>query len=139
MSKGITLIELLLVVAIIALLGATTTPFLSRFVLQTQFDASLDKVVSSIRKAQQYSMSEKISTGWGVCLIGNTVRMFLGSCNSPTIAEDFVIPQTVSIQGLSTTTFNTRGEPSNALSITISTAIDSKTISVNSAGGMTNN
>lgn len=139
MSKGITLIELLLVVAIIALLAATSTPFLSRFVLQTQFDSSFDKVVSSIRKAQQYSISEKISSSWGVCVTGSSVRMFLGSCASPTISEDFTIPQTVSITGLTTTTFNSRGEPSNTLTISISTEIDSKTISVNSAGGITYN
>ncbi len=135
-QSGITFIELILVVAIIALLGATSTPFLSRFIIQTQFNASVDKVEGSIRKAQQYAMAEKNGSTWGVCLTGTLVRLFSGSCASPTISEDFDIPTTVSISGLSTTTFTKRGEPSGALTITIVTSQNTKTVQLNTAGGL---
>ncbi|OGM74825.1 hypothetical protein A2191_02875 [Candidatus Woesebacteria bacterium RIFOXYA1_FULL_38_9] len=85
-NAGITLIELLLVIAIVALLGAAATPFLSSFVLRTNFDATGQKVVSSIRKAQGYAMDGKQSQVWGcvnlaiifVCLVAVVqVRWFL--------------------------------------------------------------
>lgn len=136
MEKGFTLIELLLVIAIVAILGAATTPFLSRFVLQTNFDSSEEKVISTIRKAQEYAMDGKNGETWGVCLSGNSLRLYSGSCANPTISENFTIPTTVNISGFSDTTFNTRGEPSGSLSITVSTSLESSEILLNSAGGL---
>lgn len=134
--QGFTLIELLLIIAIVAILGAAATPFLSRFVLQTNFDSVERKVISTIRKAQAYALDGKNGAVWGVCTSGNNLRLYAGSCSSPTISENFSIPSTVSISGFSDTTFTTRGEPSNPLSITISTSLDSSSIQVNSTGGL---
>ena len=138
-NAGITLIELLLVIAIVALLGAAATPFLSSFVLRTNFDATGQKVVSSIRKAQGYAMDGKQSQVWGVCKSGNYIRLFSGSCGSPVVAENFLIPSSINISGLSEITFNLRGEPSAVLSISVTSSLESETIGVNAAGGMTIN
>ncbi len=138
-ETGITLIELLLVVAIIAIIGLMTTPFLSRFVLRSNHSTSVEKVVSGIRKAQAYAMDGKNGATWGVCRIGNTVRMYSGNCNAPTTREDYVLPSTVSVSNINATTFNVRGEPSSALSFTISSSIRTTTVSMNIAGGMTVN
>ncbi len=138
-ASGVTLIELLLVVAIIAIVGAMTTPFLSRFVLRSNHNTSIERVISGMRKAQAYAMDGKNGATWGVCRIGNTVRMFSGSCNAPTTAEDYVLPGTVTVSTINSTIFNVRGEPSAALSFTISSSIRTSTISMNIAGGVTVN
>lgn len=140
-QSGVSLIEVLIVVAIICVVGASTTPFLSNFLLRNNTEVSIDKIIGTLRKAQQYSLDGKSDASWGSCYISNTVRLFRGgTCAAPTFSEDFSIPSTVSITGFSPVTFSTlRGEPSTALSITVSTAIDSKTIQVNNAGGMTIN
>ena len=137
LRPGLTLIEIIMVIAIIVILGAATTPFLSSFVLRNNTETSQDKVISSIRKAQNYAMNGKSNATWGVCISSNSVRMYSGSCSSPTTSEDFDIPSTVTITNLNDTTFSKRrGEPSAAMSVTVSSSIETKTITVNTAGGM---
>jgi prepilin-type N-terminal cleavage/methylation domain-containing protein len=136
LNSGITLIELLLVIAIVAILGGAATPFLSRFVLQINFDTSKDKLVGTLRKAQSYSLANRDAEDWGVCMTGNFVRLYTGSCSAPIISEDFSIPATVTVTGFEDITFNNRGEPSNQLTISTSTSIETATIILNQAGGI---
>jgi prepilin-type N-terminal cleavage/methylation domain-containing protein len=137
--RAFTLIELMLVISIIAILGASTTPFLSRFILQTNYDSVIDKLTGSIRKAQEYAMDGKNGATWGICKSTNNIRLYSGSCNSPIISENFSIPTTVTVSGLTDTTFNLRGEPSMAISVTVNTILETASIQLNSAGGITIN
>ena len=135
--KGISYIELLIVVGLMAIIGASVSPFLSNFILRNNLETTVDNLVGTIRKAQSYSMDGKNNAVWGVCLSGGNIRLYTGSCSSHTISEDFSVSSSVSITGLSDTTFSRlRGEPSNILGVTISTDIGSATISLNAAGGM---
>lgn len=137
MKKGVTFVELLLVISIIAIIGAATSPFISRFVLQNNHGNSVERLISTIRKAQNYAMDGKNNEVWGVCLNSGNIRLFSGSCNTPSFSEDFNVPQSVSITGLNETTFSRlRGEPSSVINVTISSTIDSVNIVVNSVGGM---
>ena len=133
-ERGVTFIELILVVAIIALLGAASTPFLSRFLLRTYSDTTARNVTSALRTAQHNAMAQKANLTWGVCLTGNTIRMYGGSCATPTIMNDHTFPSSVSVTGLSDTSFDTRGEPSGTLSVTISSAITTDTVTMGAAG-----
>lgn len=136
--RGFTLLELLLVLAIFGILTGAATPFLSSFLTRNNFQTSIDRIQSAITKAQNYAMDGKTisgSTVWGVCLTGNTVRLFNGSCSSPNFREDFVLSGPVSVSGLTSITFgNLRGEPSTASAILINSGIGSKTIVINEAG-----
>lgn len=139
-NSGITLIELLIVIGIVAIIGASASPFLSNFILRNNLETTTDKVVGTIRKAQNYAMDGKNNATWGVCLSGSNLRLFSGTCALPTFSEDFEVSGSVTVTGFSETTFGKlRGEPSGTLSITISTGIDSHTVKVNTAGGMTVN
>lgn len=134
--KGFTLIELLLVIAIVAILAASSSPFVSRFVLQINLDTTIDRIVGSARKAQTYAMSGKEGVAWGVCMNSGDVRMYGDDCAVPLIKEDIDVPQSISVSGISDTSFNRRGEPSSPLTITVSSAIESKSIVINRAGGI---
>ena len=138
--KGVSLIEIILVVAIIAILAATVSPFLSSYFLRNNASNTVDKVVATIRKAQEYTMTGRHDLDWGVCIDGQTLKLYGGtSCSSNTIEENFNIPSSVSISGISDTKFTNRGEPnpSNGLSsISITADTGSVTVQVNSAGGM---
>lgn len=141
-NRGITFIELLLVIALLAILGATTSPFLSRFIIDTNFDITLDRIISTIRKAQSYSQTGKNGSFWGVCLTTtpNKIRLYRGgTCNAPTFSEDFDKPAAVTVSAFDTTFSLRRGEPSAALTINITAGTNSGTILVNTAGGMTIN
>lgn len=137
MGKGVTVIELLLVISIVAIVAAAATPFLSSFVLRNNLEVTTARVIGTIRKAQNYSQDGKNDEVWGVCLTGGNLRLFSASCTSPSFSEDFSVPKTVKISGLSETFFSKlRGEPSNSLNITITTDIGTSTVQLNEAGGM---
>jgi len=136
MKQGISLIEILLVISIIAILGASVTPFISSFVLRNNNDAAVDRTIGTIRKAQEYSINRKNGQEWGVCLTNNYLRLFRGSCTNPQFNEDFAIPNAINITGLNETIFNKYGQPSIAMNIIINSDIETTNITVNSIGGM---
>lgn len=138
MNKGFSLIELLLVIAIVAVLATATTPYLSTFLIRNNWHVAGDRVMSEINKAQTYAMDGKIiggSTVWGVCITGNMFRMFNGSCASPNFREDYTFPGGVSMSGITEITFsNLRGEPSTASTINIVSSVGSSAVTINAAG-----
>ena len=82
-------------------------------------------------------MNGKNDTTWGVCKTGSLIRFYSGNCSTPATKEDFTIPQSVTVSGLLDTTFSkSRGEPSQILSISITSAIKNHTVEVNAVGGM---
>ena len=119
---------------------AVASTFTSRFYLQNSLEASKNILVSSVRKAQSYAMFKKNGLTWGVCLTGNTIRMFGGSCGSPTIKEDYLLPNSVTTSGLSTVTFSAfRGEPNVAQNINLSGNNKTYNLIINLAGGLSVN
>lgn len=121
----------------IVVAASTTT---SRWYLQNNVEAAKNMLVSSIQKAQNYAMVKKDNLTWGVCLTGNVIRMFGGTCASPTIKDDYVVPDSVTVSGLTTVTFsNFRGEPDSAQNITLTGNNKTFTLIINMAGGISVN
>lgn len=135
--KGFTIIELMLVVAILGVISSTATPFLSNFLVRNNRHVATDRILSEIYKAQSYAMSGKEVGGsavWGVCLTGGVWRMFNGSCLSPNQMENYTIPNGVTVSGVSSVTFNTRGEPSSTAVITVASGLGNSTITLGTTG-----
>lgn len=136
--KGFTVIELILVIALVGILTGVASPFLSSFILRDNWHVATDRVLSQMHKAQSYAMEGKSISGndtWGVCITGNIYRMFNGSCASPNVKDDYDIPNGVTIGGLTTITFgNLRGEPSAPGTVTITTSLGSSSITLNAVG-----
>jgi Tfp pilus assembly protein FimT len=136
MRSGFTLIELVLVVGLMMIVATASMSIGSSWYNLNNFDSAFSMTVSSLRKAQAYAIDKKNNTTWGVCLSDRTIRLFSGSCASPVIKNDYLLPDNAVISGLSTVTFsNLRGEPSSAQTITLTVAGKSKTISINLLGG----
>ena len=94
-------------------------------------------IITTFRKAQFYSISGKRNSSWGCCLIGNSIRLFIGSCASPDFSEDFTLPANISVSAFTPVTFSLgRGEPSSSVSITVSSSTESQTLNLNSIGGL---
>lgn len=134
-QSGVTLIELLLTIALIAILAAVAAPLGSRSFIAQQQAATASMLRSSLSKAQTQAMGIRNDTSWGVCLTGDTIRLYSGSCGAPGISEDYTIPDSITVTGLSDVTFDAvRGAPSVALSINIASTSDSTTVSMNDTG-----
>ncbi|HSE29335.1 MAG TPA: prepilin-type N-terminal cleavage/methylation domain-containing protein [Candidatus Saccharimonadales bacterium] len=119
--KGVSFLEVILVIALIAILATATAPFAANSLRQQQFISTVGILKSYLLKAQSYAMSNKGSGPWGVCQTSSTIRLYSSSCSSPAFSEDFSIPQSVNVTGLSDVSFNSpRGEPSQTLSLTVS-------------------
>lgn len=137
MRQGFTLIELVLVVGLIMIVATATMSIGSSWYNLNNFDNAFNMTLSSLRKAQAYAIDNKNNSVWGVCLTGRTIRLFSGSCASPTIKNDYQLPDNAVISGLSTVTFSSRrGEPSASQSIILTVADKTKTISINLLGGI---
>lgn len=136
-NHGITYVEILLIVGLIAILSSASTPFYSNFILKNNTSTATATVVNTLRKAQSYSMNQKNGSVWGVCLTGGNIRLFAGTCVSPVIGEDTSIPAWITVSGLTEITFSKlRGEPSSSLNITVSSDLKTNTIVLNPAGGL---
>lgn len=138
--NGFTFIEIILVIGILLAISTVTTPLFARFLARNHLETTTGTVVSYIRKAQENAMDGKNDATWGVCITGGTpkiLRLYSSTCTAPIIKNDFTIPASITINGLTDTTFSKgRGEPQSALTITVSSDFGNKTITVNAAGGM---
>lgn len=134
MNKGMTLIELLLVVAIVLILGSLSAVFYSRFLNQNSVSNVSDEFAGELRKAQIYSMQGKQNSNWGVSYAGTTITLFATS--SGAFNETFSINSNIAVSGFSSVTFAKNGTPSATPTITISATGNTKTVSINSQGGI---
>ncbi len=135
--RGFTMIELLLVTAIILIVGTMGTGWYGRFFVQNEVDNTTDKVYQSLKKAQYYSMISRKSNAnsWGVSYTGNVLRVFL--TGNAALNEDTTVNSSVSVAGLSSITFSRlRGLPSSTGTITISGQNNTRTITLTSEGGI---
>ena len=122
------------------IIATTATFYNSQWYFQNNLESTKNILISSIHKAQSYSISKKNGLTWGVCLINQTIRMFGGSCDSPIIKDDYIIPRIVNISGLSTITFSPlRGEPNSVQNIQLSGNNKNYNLIINLAGGISVN
>lgn len=136
--KGVTFIELLLVIALLLLLSVMATPFVGSLLVRNNWHVAADRVMSEIWKAQNYAMDGKEINGsrmWGVCITGTKFRMYNGSCESANFKEDYETPAGVAITGIGSVTFdNLTGEPSSTATIDVVSDLGSSVITINGAG-----
>jgi Tfp pilus assembly protein FimT len=132
---GVTLLELLLVIAVILIIGTLSAPFYSRFIVQNSVTDTSDKLVGSLRKAQTYSMTGKRNGSWGVRFTSSPRQVVLFLQGSSSFNEVYPIPASVSVSGLTQDiTFTKAGVPSSGATITISGGNTQETVTLNSEG-----
>lgn len=136
-SNGFTLFELILVVVLMGILGALSSPFLNRFLNQNYFEDTTNKFVRILRKAQNYSLFGKQGSIWGVHYADGELTLFKGGSfgEDHSFDETFDIPSSINVSGWSDVVFSKiRGQPSVSLTITLTSPIDSRTVTLNDEG-----
>jgi len=138
--NGFSLIELLLVIAIMGLIVGISIPFYQSFQLSSQIDTTTNEIIGSLRRAQIRSMASDFDDSWSVRIGTNSqVILYKGyDFNARNIDYDeiFEIAPTITISGITDINFDKlTGKTSDIGNINLlSSGGNSQTISVNSQG-----
>lgn len=137
-AQGVTLIELLLVVAITVVVGVAVAPLGAGFLVRNQLENKTNEIVSSLRTAQLNSISGKEQSAWGMAVTANNIIMFRGSTyTSPGTAFDqsFTIPRSMTITPIQVVFDPLTGNPNTPTTILLSSNTgDSSRVEVNQVG-----
>ncbi len=138
MKQGFSLIELLLVIAIILSVSILSMGFYARFITQNGVFVAMDQTVSQLRKAQLYSEIGKQDSSWGVHYANKILTLFAGNSyvsRNPAFDESFTFTGDISVTGWNDVVFIAPvGTPSATLNTTISGQGSSQSVVVNAQG-----
>ena len=137
MKDSFTLIELLLSIAIVAIISSFSFSFYTRFLTQSSLSNTVNQLTGSLRKAQTYSMSGKQGSSWGVNYSNQTLTMFKGTSfgQDHSFDEVYNVVNSITVDGFSEKYFNrATGIPSQTATITVTGNNEIKTIVINEQG-----
>lgn len=138
--NGFSLIELLLVIAIMSLIVGISIPFYQSFQLSSQIDTTTNEIVGSLRRAQIRSMASDFDDSWSVRIgTNNQITIYKGldfNTRDTNYDETFEIAPTITISGVTDVNFDKlTGKTLDIGNINLqSTGGTSQTISVNTHG-----
>lgn len=142
-GAGFTLIELILVIAMLAIIGGMSVPFFQSFQVTSDLATYSDTVARTLRRAQAQARAGQNTNSWGVFFdtASNDITLFYGDDYA---TRDITFDQTESFASSFTlsTDFSDEiyftifsGDPSTTGSVTLTSQNnDTKTISINSLG-----
>ncbi len=138
---GFTLLELLLSVAIVALLAGLSLPVYRTLMQKNDLDIATTSVGQSLRRAQVLSQAVDGDTTWGVNTQNYHITIFKGAsfaARDTNFDETFDVPITISISGTTEVVFTKfTGLPQTTGTINLSTANDSRLVTINAKGTIT--
>ena len=139
-ARGFTFIELMLVIALVAILGVFIVPVGLSFYQSQLLGETSDGLVSALRHAQRFALTSTHDNAFGVFITADTYTIFEGSAYaSRIVSEDvvFSIASTVTVSGLQEIVFSEMsGTPSAIGSVIISSGNKVSQIDVLASGNI---
>lgn len=137
-QSGVSLLEIVLVVALFAAITAFGAPVFNDFKIKNDLDIAQSNVVSSLRRAQALSQSVANDSSWGVYVTSGEAIVFQGdsyTSRDSDYDESLYILEAFELSGIDEVVFEKMsGNASSTGSIVISSANESKSITINSKG-----
>lgn len=137
-NSGVSLIELILVVAITLIIGGAGVVFGSNFLQSSSLEGKYEEVVSVIRNAQLNALSSRQDSKWGVKTTPSAIILFKGATydtRDQTYDESYSIPSTVAISESEVVFEKVSGNPNSITTISISSQNgESYTLDINELG-----
>lgn len=136
-KNGYTLLEVLLVIALIAIVAGFSAPLFRGFALSNQVDSAKSTFMSAIRSAKINAENGALDSDWGVYFEGNRAILYVGdSYQTRNINYDLIYSSPeIQISGESEINFQKiSGLPNSTFSISINGSSGSRVISVNEKG-----
>lgn len=138
-QRGFSMLELLLVVAIMAILAGIGAPIYQSFMVKNDLDIAVTTVAQSARRAQLLSQANLGDSNWGLYVQSGNITVFKGATYASrdvTYDEVYDVPATITPSGLSEVVFDKlTGDPGTTGTITLTVSVNQvKNITINSKG-----
>ncbi|SRR5258708_28455628 len=138
-KTGFTLIEIILSLALVAILAATSVPLYRALVVRNDLDVTAGTIAQTLRRAEALAFAVDGNTGWGVAIGAGGITLFKGTTftsRDQNFDERFDVPADVAASGPGEIDFaNFLGTPQQTGAIIlISNTNESRTITVNAKG-----
>jgi prepilin-type N-terminal cleavage/methylation domain-containing protein len=132
--RGFTLIELVIVLAIMLMLSAIVGTLSSNTLPKNQLQSESETIVENLRRAQALTIAGKQDQLWGVHLTSSTLTLFAGTSYATRDTQyDQVrsLPAGLSVSGLTDVVFEAiTGETTNTGTTTLTADATSETVSI---------
>lgn len=118
-----TLVEMVLVLAILGIMGAITMPMYRDYQIRNDLNVVTEQVTQGLARARLLSASSKNDTGWGFYIPAGTLYKGLSYAQrDPAFDEFYPMPSTIKTTGLFDVSYSKiKGIPSATGSITLTT------------------
>ncbi len=141
-QKGFTLLEILLSVALIALLSGLSVPVYQSFQVKNDLDIASNTIAQSARRAQVLAQAVDGDTTWGVHIQSGSITIFKGGSyagRDTNYDEDFEMPTSITPSGLQEVIFSKLyGEPQATGTVTLTTSTNETANLILNEKGMVN-
>ena len=137
--RGFTLIEILMVIAAMSIIAVLIMPVGFQFYRAQLLDETTYDILNTIRKVQQYAISQKNDSAFGMKFFATSTVLFQGSSYAsriPSEDETYVYLDGVAVSGINEIVFAKLTGIPNASSSIVTLTIDNDvhTITINSQG-----
>ena len=137
--RGLALLEVILVIATIAVLAAISVPVYSKLQVKNDLDVAANTVTQTLRRAQTISQAVDGDTTWGVKLQTSGISLFKGASyatRDTNFDEDYLLNGNVMPSGVTEVVFSKLlGAPNTTGTITLTSSNnDVQNITLNSKG-----
>ena len=137
-QAGFTITEMVLVMAIIAIILAVSAPFYLSLSNSSQLDAATGILAQDLYQAQTNSRSGAADSQWGVAVNGQDITLFSGSSyatRDPDHDSTYTVPNIISISGSSQVVYSKLyGLPVSTGSFSLNDGAKSSSVVVNNKG-----
>ncbi len=136
--RGFTLVEMVLSVAIMAILIGLATPVYFSYQTNNEFGLATEAGVRSLRRAQLLAVNMEQDNNWGTYFSTSSITVYVGASfgsRNSNYDEPYSLPASVTSTVVDINFSKFTGEPVASTSITLSSdSGDRKIISVNAKG-----
>ena len=101
-QRGFTIIEMLLVVAVMMIITVVAAPLYSNLNNGNQLDAASNILVQDLYQAQTFSRNRSRDTNWGVAVNGQVITLFSGTSyatRDPASDVNYTVPSAIQLSG----------------------------------------
>lgn len=141
MNKGFTLLEVLLSVAIIAMIGTFSAPLYVNLLVRNDLDIATTTTAQSMRRAQELARASDGDSRWGLRLQSGQIVIFKGTsyaARAATFDEIYSVSPSIGFSGLTEIVFDkVTGYPLTNGTVNLSNQSNNRTVTINSKGMVT--